>query len=67
MIITKPQVSASERAKDVGIEVQFPIKTYNMTGWRIGFAVGNPEILAGLGKVKPTWIQAHLRLSRMPV
>ncbi|MCD4799601.1 MAG: aminotransferase class I/II-fold pyridoxal phosphate-dependent enzyme, partial [Methanosarcinales archaeon] len=27
-------------------------KTYNMTGWRIGFAVGNAEILDGLGKVK---------------
>jgi LL-diaminopimelate aminotransferase len=27
-------------------------KTYNMTGWRLGFAVGNREILAGLGKVK---------------
>jgi LL-diaminopimelate aminotransferase len=25
---------------------------YNMTGWRVGFAVGNPEILAGLGRVK---------------
>src|SRR5690606_29021293 len=27
-------------------------KTYNMTGWRIGMAVGNPVILAGLGRVK---------------
>ncbi|HXC61165.1 MAG TPA: aminotransferase class I/II-fold pyridoxal phosphate-dependent enzyme, partial [Nitrospiria bacterium] len=27
-------------------------KTFNMTGWRIGFAVGNREILSGLGKVK---------------
>ena len=27
-------------------------KTYNMTGWRIGMAVGNAEILAGLGRVK---------------
>ncbi|NNG47990.1 MAG: aminotransferase class I/II-fold pyridoxal phosphate-dependent enzyme, partial [Deltaproteobacteria bacterium] len=27
-------------------------KTYNMTGWRIGFAVGNVELVAGLGKVK---------------
>ncbi|MCE8425722.1 MAG: LL-diaminopimelate aminotransferase [Candidatus Methanoperedens sp.] len=39
-------------ANDVGIEVHSLSKTYNMTGWRIGFAVGNPEILAGLGKVK---------------
>ena len=26
--------------------------TYNMTGWRIGMACGNPEIVAGLGRVK---------------
>ncbi|MFH0933071.1 MAG: LL-diaminopimelate aminotransferase [Nitrospirota bacterium] len=39
-------------AKDVGIEFHSLSKTYNMTGWRIGFAVGNREILAGLGKIK---------------
>ncbi len=39
-------------AKEVGIEVHSLSKTYNMTGWRIGFAVGNKDILAGLGKVK---------------
>jgi len=38
-------------AKDVGIEMHSLSKTYNMTGWRIGFAAGNREILAGLGKV----------------
>ena len=27
-------------------------KTYNMTGWRLGMAVGNKEIIAGLGRVK---------------
>jgi LL-diaminopimelate aminotransferase len=39
-------------ARDVGIEFQSLSKTYNMTGWRIGFAVGHPELVAGLGKVK---------------
>ena len=39
-------------AKDIGIEFHSLSKTYNMTGWRIGFAVGNREVLAGLGKVK---------------
>ncbi len=39
-------------AKDVGIEVHSLSKTYNMTGWRIGFAVGNHDMIAGLGKVK---------------
>ncbi len=39
-------------AKEIGIEMHSLSKTYNMTGWRIGFAVGNSEILSGLGKVK---------------
>jgi LL-diaminopimelate aminotransferase len=36
----------------VAIEYHSVSKTYNMTGWRVGFAVGNAEILAGLGRVK---------------
>lgn len=39
-------------AKDVGIEFHSLSKTFNMTGWRIGFCVGHPEVIAGLGKVK---------------
>ena len=39
-------------AKDVGIEFHSLSKTYNMTGWRIGFAVGNKDAVAGLGKIK---------------
>jgi len=41
-----------EGAKEVGIEFHSLSKTYNMTGWRIGVAVGNREVLAGLGKIK---------------
>ena len=41
-----------EGAKEVGIEMHSLSKTYNMTGWRIGFAVGNKDVLAGLGKIK---------------
>ncbi len=41
-----------EGAKDVGVEFHSLSKTYNMTGWRIGFAVGNKTVLAALGKVK---------------
>ncbi len=41
-----------EGAKDVGIEFHSLSKTYNMTGWRIGFAVGNAKVIAGLGKIK---------------
>jgi LL-diaminopimelate aminotransferase len=39
-------------AKEVGIEFHSLSKTYNMTGWRIGFVVGNKDVLAGLGKIK---------------
>ncbi|HVO29608.1 MAG TPA: LL-diaminopimelate aminotransferase [bacterium] len=39
-------------AKEWGIEFHSLSKTYNMTGWRIGFAVGNKDLIAGLGKVK---------------
>lgn len=41
-----------DNAFDVVIEFNSLSKTYNMTGWRIGFAVGNAEILNGLLKVK---------------
>lgn len=39
-------------AKDVAIEFHSLSKTYNMTGWRIGMAVGNEELVKALGKVK---------------
>ena len=39
-------------AKDVCIEFFSLSKMFNMTGWRVGFAVGNPEAVAILGKVK---------------
>ncbi|VVB54334.1 LL-diaminopimelate aminotransferase [uncultured archaeon] len=39
-------------AKDVGIEFHSLSKTYNMTGWRIGMVVGNPDVVRALGKVK---------------
>lgn len=39
-------------ARDVGIEFHSLSKTYNMTGWRIGFAAGNREAVEGLGAVK---------------
>ncbi len=41
-----------EGAKEVGIEIHSLSKTYNMTGWRVAFAVGHKEVIAGLGKVK---------------
>ena len=41
-----------EGAREVGIEFHSLSKTFNMTGWRIGFAVGNREIVGALGKIK---------------
>lgn len=42
----------ADGAKDVGIEFYSLSKTFNMTGWRIGCAVGNKEVIASLGKYK---------------
>jgi LL-diaminopimelate aminotransferase len=42
----------AEGAMEVGVEFHSLSKTFNMTGWRIGFAVGRQEVIAGLGKVK---------------
>jgi len=47
-----PSILQVPGAKDVAIEFHSLSKTYNMTGWRIGMAVGNKELVAGLGKVK---------------
>lgn len=42
----------TDGASEVGIEMHSLSKTYNMTGWRIGMAVGNQEVIKGLGIVK---------------
>ena len=39
-------------AKDVGIEFNSVSKPFNMTGWRIGFAVGNAKVIETLGRYK---------------
>jgi alanine-synthesizing transaminase len=39
-------------ARDVGVEFGSFSKSYNMAGWRLGYCVGNPEIVAGLRKIK---------------
>jgi LL-diaminopimelate aminotransferase len=47
-----PSFLQTPGAKEVGVEFHSCSKTYSMTGWRIGFVVGNSEVLKGLGKVK---------------
>lgn len=39
-------------AMDVGVEVQSLSKAFNMTGWRLAFLVGNPQIIKAYGVVK---------------
>ena len=39
-------------AKEIGIEFHSLSKTYNMTGWRSGMAVGNPEMIKALFQIK---------------
>lgn len=39
-------------AREVGIEFHSLSKSFNMTGWRVGMAVGNSEIVGGLAQVK---------------
>jgi LL-diaminopimelate aminotransferase len=47
-----PSFLEASGAKEVGLEFHSLSKTYNMTGWRIGFAVGNGALIDGLGAIK---------------
>ncbi|NDY42759.1 LL-diaminopimelate aminotransferase [Dissulfurirhabdus thermomarina] len=47
-----PSFLETPGAREVGIEFHSLSKTYNMTGWRIGFAAGHPDLVAGLRAVK---------------
>jgi LL-diaminopimelate aminotransferase len=43
---------SADGAKEVGIELNSLSKPYNMTGWRIGMAIGNKNLIAAMSKVK---------------
>ena len=47
-----PSILEFDGAMDVAVEFHSMSKTYNMTGWRIGWAAGNPDAIAGLSRVK---------------
>ena len=47
-----PSILQVEGARDVAIELHSFSKTFNMTGWRVGFAVGNADAIAALAAVK---------------
>lgn len=50
--IKPPSFLQSEGAKDIGIEMYTLSKTYNMAGWRIGFAVGNSKMIEALNLIQ---------------
>ncbi|HUL00083.1 MAG TPA: LL-diaminopimelate aminotransferase [Nitrospirota bacterium] len=52
-------------AKDVGVEIHSLSKAYNMTGWRLGFAVGNERAIAGYGNVKDNYDSGQFRAIQM--
>jgi alanine-synthesizing transaminase len=47
-----PSFLQAKGAKDVGVEFFSVSKSYNMPGWRVGFCVGNPEIVFALKRIK---------------
>ena len=47
-----PSVFEVDGARECAVEFHSLSKTYSMTGWRVGFVVGNSKLIAGLGKVK---------------
>jgi alanine-synthesizing transaminase len=47
-----PSILQVPGARDVAVEFSSLSKTYNMAGWRIGFAVGNKRLIAALARVK---------------
>lgn len=47
-----PSILQVPGAKDVAIEFHSLSKTFNMTGWRVAMAVGNAQLVQGLGKIK---------------
>src|SRR3990167_259737 len=47
-----PSIMQVKGAKDVAVEFTSMSKTYSMAGWRMGFAVGNRELIAAMTRVK---------------
>ena len=47
-----PSILQLPKAWDIAVEFTSMSKTYSMPGWRIGFAVGNPDLIAALARVK---------------
>lgn len=59
--VRPPSFMERPGAKEIGVEIYTLSKTYNMAGWRIGFAIGNEEIISALNL-----IQDHYYVSIFP-
>lgn len=49
---TAPSIMQVEGARDVAVEFFTLSKSYNMAGWRVGFMVGNQELVTALARIK---------------
>jgi alanine-synthesizing transaminase len=47
-----PSIMQVPGAKDIAVEFFTLSKSYNMAGWRVGFMVGNPELVSALARIK---------------
>ena len=47
-----PSILQVSKARNIAVEFTSMSKTYAMAGWRIGYAVGNPKLIAALTKIK---------------
>jgi alanine-synthesizing transaminase len=47
-----PSILEVDGAKEVAVEMFSMTKSYNMAGWRVGFMVGNPDLVAALARIK---------------
>ncbi|NLJ49588.1 MAG: LL-diaminopimelate aminotransferase [Candidatus Atribacteria bacterium] len=47
-----PSIFEIDGAREVSVEFHSLSKTFNMTGWRVGFAVGNEKLVEALGRMK---------------
>jgi alanine-synthesizing transaminase len=47
-----PSILQVEGAKEVAVEIFSMSKSYNMAGWRVGYCLGNPRMIAALARIK---------------
>jgi alanine-synthesizing transaminase len=47
-----PSILEIDGAKEVAVEIFSLSKSYNMAGWRVGFCLGNPRMIAALARIK---------------